>query len=144
MKTLFISLSILMSVHLLANELDWVDEQVAAIKPPRSGMTGREISSIKNPFIFLKKDTTKKSSKTAKKTSGKKVKRVAKAQTSFILKSVINNSALINGTWYKEGQVISGYKVAEINPQTVLLTKHKKKLLLSTRSKNQTLNFNNK
>jgi hypothetical protein len=144
MKALFLSLSVLISAHLVANELNWVDEQVEAIKPPRAGMKSREISSLKDPFIFLKKNKPKKSSKAGKKPSNNGVKKIVKAPISFKLYSIINKSALVNGKWYKEGEIIHGYKIAEINPQSVLLTKRKKKLLLSTQSRNQNLNFNNK
>jgi len=145
MKALFISLSFLISLNLVANELEWVDEQVEAIKPPREGMKGKEISSIKDPFIFLKKNAPKKAtSKSGKKTSSTSIKKVIKTPQSYKLTTVINRSALINGKWYKEGEVMHGYKIAEVNPQSVLLTKKKKKLLLSTHSKNRNLNFNNK
>ena len=144
MKTLLITLSLLISANIVASELNWVDEQVEAIKPPRTGMKSKEISSIKDPFIFLKKNQEKSTSKSGKKSSPKSVKKSVKTPISFKLTTVINQSAQINGKWYKEGEVLYGYKITEINPQSVLLTKHKKKLLLTTFSKNRNLNFNNK
>ena len=41
MKTIIITLSILLSTSLLSDELSWVDEQVQAIKPSRTGMKNK-------------------------------------------------------------------------------------------------------
>ncbi len=155
MKTIFILIMLLLTINLSSNELAWVDEQVEAIKPPRNGMKSRELSIIKDPFIFLsknrtnasKKKSTKRSStpsraKTAVSSNGKKI--VKKKKGSLRLTTVINTSAMINGKWYRLGDTISGYKVSKIDSTSVLLTKKSKKLLLSTNSKNKNLNFNNK
>ena len=42
-------------IQLFANELSWVDDQVEAIKPPRSGASSQLLRAAENPFIFLKK-----------------------------------------------------------------------------------------
>ena len=156
MKTFFITMVILFTVNLSSDELSWVNDQVEAIKPPRTGMKSRELSILKDPFIFLKKNRTGESKNkkarrssvpTAKKgvassTSG--TKKTIKKRKGLILSTVINTSAMINGKWYKVGDKISGYKVSKIDSTSVLLTKKSKKLLLSTNSKNKNLNFNNK
>jgi len=156
MKTFFIVITILLTANLNANELAWVDEQVEAIKPPRTGMKSRELSILKDPFIFLKKNRTEESkNKSAKRSSTPRVtknaisstsgsKKVIKKRRGLTLSTVINTSAMINGKWYKIGDKINGYKVSKIDSTSVLLTKKSKKLLLSTNSKNKNLNFNNK
>ena len=60
MKNFIILSLILTSLAATTNkELSWVDKQVEAIKPPRDGESLSNISRIKDPFIFLKKDLTK-------------------------------------------------------------------------------------
>ena len=53
MQKFIILLSIISALSLFGNELSWVDEQVAAIKPPREGISNKEISKLKDPFIFF-------------------------------------------------------------------------------------------
>ena len=146
----------LFTINLVANELSWVDEQVEAIKPPRTGMKNRELSIIKDPFIFLSKnriDQTKNKDGTKRhqmvSTSSKVatvsvLKKPKKKQGPLSLTMLINSSAMINGIWYKVGDKVKGYKVNKIDSTSVLLTKNNKKLLLSTKSKSKNLNFTNK
>ncbi len=138
MKNLLLSIALLSSA-LYANELNWVDEQVQAIKPARSGMKNKELSSLKNPFIFIKK-TDKKGVKSDKKIG---LKKVVKKKVNLKLTLVINQSAQISGKWYKKGETINGYKIEEITPRAVLLKKKNKELLLTTNSKSNTLKFKN-
>lgn len=156
MKTLLIAIALLLTVSLSSDELAWVDEQVSAIKPPRTGMKSRELSMVRDPFIFLKKNrideaNNKSSSKTARPRStpnriatSSEMKKVVKKKKSLSVTMLMNSSALINGKWYKLGETVNGYKVSKIDSTSVLLTKKNKKLLLSTNSKNKNLNFNNK
>ncbi len=156
MKTFFIAITVLLTANVNANELAWVDEQVEAIKPPRIGMKSRELSILKDPFIFLKKNRIEEpKSKNDKKTytqrtqreavsSVSDTKKVIKKRKGLILTAIINTSAMINGRWYKIGDKVNGYKVSKIDMRSVLLTKKSKKLLLSTNSKSKNLNFNNK
>jgi len=51
MKNLYSLLILLIAAQLFSNELTWVDEQVEAIKPARIGVSQKEISKIKDPFI---------------------------------------------------------------------------------------------
>ena len=100
MKKLTILLLLVLSTTLFSNELSWVDEQVEAIKPPRHGILGRDISKLKDPFIFLsaKKVYKKRSSyKRYKRTS----KRVSNYPSNIKLEAIMNKSAFINAKWYK-------------------------------------------
>jgi len=148
MKTLTLSLLILASTSLLSNELSWVDDQVEAIKPPRTGMKSSVLSGVKDPFIFLIRKDDKDIKTTvvrAKPTirTHRKTQRVYKPSKVLMLKAVMNNSALINGKWYKSGDTINGYKVMQVNRFSVLLNKKKKELLLTTQSSSKKLNFKN-
>ncbi|QSZ41499.1 hypothetical protein GJV85_05055 [Sulfurimonas aquatica] len=146
MKTIFIPIFFLFSIETFANELSWVDEQVQAIKPQRSGMKRNDFSHIKDPFIFLKnekdkeiKPSVKNISSTQSLSSSKIV--TTKANEIFNLSLILNNSAMINEKWYRLGDKINGYSIDEVTSTSVLLTKQKKKILLSTKSNINKLKF---
>jgi len=146
MKTLYAILVLLGISQLSASELSWVDEQVEAIKPPRTGISSKEIKAVKDPFIFLvKKDDIEGK---PKKNTSKKVSTahyVKKSHTKrLVLDAVLNKSALINKKWYKEGDKVYGYKLAQVNTTSVVLKRQNKQLLLSTKSKSKNLKFHNK
>ena len=156
MKTLLITLSILFSITLFSDELSWVDDQVKAIKPARAGMSLSLLKAMHEPFIFLEKnrtpdkDTNKKKKgasiskqvqPTSSSTNMKKTSTTTTLHRVLVLSLIMNNAAMISGEWYKIGDDIDGYKVSEINRNSVLLRKHKKKLLLSTKSTSQKLKF---
>ncbi len=156
MKTFIITTIVLLGININANELTWVDEQVEAIKPPRIGMKSRELSILKDPFIFLKKNRidkeknksentrTRVSSTPNKLANFSDTKKTIKKKSSLSVTMLMNSSAMINGKWYRVGDTINGYKVSKMDKDSVLLTKKSKKLLLSTNSKSKNLNFNNK
>jgi len=151
MKSFFIiSFLLLLSLNLSSNELEWVDEQIEAIKPPREGISEAEIASLKDPFIFLKKADTKSSVIataptvfTSETTDSPKI-RVLPQKKKFILDAIINKSALINGKWYTISDKIDDYTVSKIDTTSVTLLKKGKEERLSTSSKNLNLKFKNK
>ena len=154
MKKLSLSLILLASL-LTANELAWVDEQVNAIKPARVGENNSNISRIKNPFIFLKKNgynidkiNTTNSSLTKKITSStnstKNSLQATKqyySSSSFTLGMVINNSAYINGKWFKIGDKINNYKITKIAKSSVTLKQNSIIKVISIATKNNNLKF---
>jgi len=155
MKNLLIVTFLLLSLDLSANELDWVDKQVDAIKPPRVGVKSSTVARIKDPFIFLKKGKSKASHKAtnrqavpngalASKTGVKKQTVVKTANRSFKLGAIINNSALINGKWYKLNDKVGSYTLSKVEPNQVVLKYKTKSLILSTKTNNLNLKFNNK
>ena len=149
MKNIILILSMFLTTQLLSNELDWVDQQIKAIKPPRTGMKNREINGLKNPFIYLRKNDKDKKGQVVASANKRSVSKTAsktrlKSSKVFTLGLVMNNKAMINGSWYKAGEKVNGYKVSEVKRGSVLLTKNKKKLLLSTKSTSKKLNFKNK
>ena len=162
-------LSILLSIFITtislnADELQWVDEQINAIKPPRNGLSTDTLVSIYNPFIFLQKTNEINSSKetvaiylkakTVKKTKTYKKKKVKKhskrkkikqrvyyGSKYLTLNAIMNKSALINNRWYKIDDKISKFKIKSITRTSVVLIKKNVKMILSTKSKSNTLNF---
>ncbi len=147
MKTLYIILLFVFTHQLCANELTWVDEQVAAIKPPRIGISNKSIAKLKDPFIFLVKQNEQ--IVVRGKRSSKKVIRYSHYINKYYsrklyLEAILNKSVMINKRWYKEGQWVYGYKIVKVNRTSVLLQKQNKKLLLSTMSKSKNLKFHNK
>lgn len=157
MKNLLITLLLLLSVDLLANELEWVDKQIQAIKPPRSAISSAKINAVKDPFIFLNKETKKDKAKLAtnvKKTSTNRYRsksssskattnKISRNTRSYTLDAIINKSALINGKWYKINTKVGKYTLSSVNVTNVTLKYKNKELLLSTRSKAKKLKFKN-
>lgn len=156
--TLTILLAIFLSNSLYANELEWVDEQIEAIKPPRKGVN---ISTLGTPFVFLEKNKpetkdAKKGSRAyaapAKKAAPSKTASLAQTgetddapkKSSLVLSTIINSSAMIDGNWYKVSDKISSYTVTDITKTSVTLKRGSKELVLSTVSKNPNLKFKNK
>ena len=152
MKTLFIVTFLLLTVNLSSSELDWVDEQVNAIKPPRTGVKSSTIARLKNPFIFLKKKAASKSSGKRRaiipngaiaSSSNAVAKKSIKRKRGLSLDAIMNHSALINGRWYKINDKVGAYTLSSITGTSVTLTNKSKSLLLSTNSKNLNLKFKN-
>ena len=150
MKTLIITSTVmLLTSTIVASELSWVDEQIAAIKPARKSAS---IHNIKNPFVFLKKNGYIKrepvlEEKTISTTNakGEVVKKVIKQKPKpLVLSAILNNTALINGIWYKQHEKIRAYTITKIDKSTVTLKSASRRVILSTNVKNQTLKFKNK
>ena len=153
MKNILLILSLFGFTHSVADELKWVDAQIQAIKPARSGISKSQIDMIKDPFIFLKKETEKNSSKKAMATvknytkknniSKSRTNKISKQITSFSIDAIINKSALINGRWYKLHSKIGKYTFTAIDGTSIILSYKNKELLLTTRTKAKKLKFKN-
>lgn len=141
MKTLLIIISSILAFNLFANELKWVDEQIQAIKPARSGISKAQINAVKSPFVRLTQNKAKISSSTNKQSTSSKSTIVKKRSKTLVLEAIINNSARINGKWYITNDKIGKYTLNTIDRKSVTLSYKKKKLILSTFSKNKNLNF---
>jgi len=129
-------------------ELSWVDTQVDAIRPARVGINNYEIMKIQDPFIFYKKksDKSKKITGVVKASisgsSANSVKASLKKKPKPMkLSTIINNSALIDGKWYRVNEKIAGFIVSSITRTNVVLSKGKKKLVLTTNDQNRNLKF---
>lgn len=133
MKTLLIITAI--TATLMANDANtaWVDKQVAAIKPPRVGLSPQAIRSVKDPFIIVKPEVKAGSKSTAQgptRTVAKSVKKEPVAIEPLKLDAVLNNSALINDKWYRINETVRGYSISKIDQKSVVLTKGKQEKIL--------------
>lgn len=151
MKRLSLGMLILLATTLQANdqkpELAWVDAQIQAIKPPRKGVSPTTIKKLRDPFIYLGADgkLRKKYIKHTKRLTKKRVKReIPRKHYRLLLEAIINKSALINGRWYKEGSMVYDYKLKQVTPKTVILTRGSERIMLSTFTQNHTIKFINK
>jgi len=154
MKTILVLLLALsISSVTVASELDWVDEQIEAIKPPRKGVV---VSGTNDPFVFLNKNKPKEEKKeeapVVANAAVTKVTPVAAEEKppltsdDFILGGILNSSAMINGNWYKKSDIVSEHIVFEIDKNFVTLKNKKgdRTILLSTATSKPTLKFKNK
>lgn len=142
MKIFSMLIYIFIISSLNANELQWIDEQIKAIKPPRVGLKSSNLVKIKDPFIFTKSTTSIK-----KKSSSRKVHHASSHKKRYSLKKLhlsmtMNKSAKINNKWYKIGDKIHGYTILDVQLSDVTLKYYKKIYLLSTFSK-KIVNFKN-
>jgi hypothetical protein len=125
---------LLFTSYLVANELQWVDEQINSIIPPRNGIVTKNLNDLENPFVTLVNKKKKDRTKTTY------IKHYTSTTRSHLyLDAIMNNSALINGSWYKIGSYIKGYRVKIITTNLVILKKANKTLKLTTQSKNSPL-----
>ena len=141
--TLLIVASSVMFAEANIKDLSWVDKEIEAIKPPRKGASLRSVALLKDPFVFLKREKDKKKKKKSSTPPLVVPKNVIKRQSdatkqkasqTLKLKAVINNSALIDGQWYKVGAKIGSYKVVKISLEEVILQNSFKKIVLTTRT----------
>ncbi len=136
---LLLSLLLVISSKLIANELEWVDEQIDAIKPPRNGINKSKINTIKSPFIYKAiKEKEKVASLVNKDTNI-----ITKKEINLSLNAIMNESAFINEKWYKINDKIGKYTITSINRERVILIYKKKTLLLSIKTKNNSIKFKN-
>jgi len=130
MKTLLLTLIFVTGSLFADTNTEWVDKQIAAIKPPRSGVAHASINGIKNPFIYVYKKSGKTGDgKKAAKAGTEAAKKVVKTPL-LKLYAIMNNSALISGTWYQANDKVQGYTLAKIEEDSVLLTTSRTKKML--------------
>lgn len=152
MKTTSLKLLLLfLSSGIYASQLNWVDEQIEAIKPPRKGV---EIVKREDPFIFLQKNRPEKKEAAGaatqhplaslKTSATAEEKKIEVKKRVFNLSAIMNASALIDGIWYKKNDKIEGYTVVDITKTNVTLKKSDKMVVLSTSTKTPTIKFKNK
>jgi len=133
-------LSVLLPLTISANTLnsshETIKTQIEEIKPPRSGVSNKQIVKVKSPFLYLK--TVKRNGKKVTVIAEKKRIKLAPLK----LESAINKNAKISGKWYKEGDRVRGYTVMKVSSGEVLLKSKRKELKLYLKQKNDKINFN--
>ena len=130
-KITIISLAVAM---LLASEVDEIDKIVQKINSKREGtLPKKELKSVVSPMVKI----VMENNETIKDSNGTIIKAKAKDE-SFVLAAILNNSAFINGNWYKVGDMVGKYKLIEIMDDSVLLKNgNKTKLILSKENNNK-------
>lgn len=145
-----ISATLLFSTTYADIDLSWVDKQIEAIQPERSGIADKNINSIKEPFIFLNDDTN-----STKVSSPNKVTKVVKAEDGTVkkvivtlkplkLSAIMNQNALINQKWYKLNDKIRDYKLIKIEKNHIILKDRynkNKKMYITTKNENIDINI---
>jgi hypothetical protein len=120
-------------------DLKWVDEEIAAIKPPRKGVHSSALRGLKDPFraqLILNQPPGK---------PGKAVAVRRPKPKPLTLQSVINSkTARIDGKWYKQDDKIYGYTIQKIERDSVLLQKKTKQIMLSLKAKHKQIKINAK
>ena len=134
-----------------ATNTAWVDQKVEEIKPQRSGISSSSLATLKSPFIVIKPKP--------KEGSGGGGKHVTKSATDqadlaptvkdmskepLTLQIVLNSSALVNGTWLKEGDQFRGYKLTQISSNNIVLERKNKKIKLFIAQQNDNINISTK
>lgn len=149
LKTKLLMLLLLTNFVFADANMSWVDQKIEEIKPERSGLDSRFLSSIKNPFIIVKSES--KEPKTGSKAPSTDLKKDAVAKPEIdmskaplTLQIVMNSSALINGKWIKENELVRGYKLTQIQSDYVVLERKSKKLKLFIAKKSKNLNISTK
>ena len=110
MKKLFISFGIVATVAFSSVATQEIDKMIAQIKEPRKGIALKELSSIPNPFVTVKKDI-----------NITKVFVPKRIEANMELGGIVNRKAYINGAWRKEGDDVSGYILQYVGTRGVVL-----------------------
>lgn len=132
----FFFLGMLLALQSYAGtDLKWVDEQINAIKPSRSGIENSYINNLKDPITLpvVPKSETK--------TPGSLINASASSDRKLHLRpltveTIINQSAYINGHWYTLDEKVRGNKITSIHKNYVVLTDKKKQTRLFVNNKN--------
>ena len=148
LKTKILILTLLTSLLQADAGMSWVDQKIDEIKPARSGLNTSTLARLKSPFIVIK-DESKETAKSGPKTTPSGVKKVTPIKphmdtAPLTWRRVLNSSALINGKWVKENELIRGYKLSQIQSDYVVLERKSKKLKLFIAQKSKNLNISTK
>lgn len=125
-------------------ELAWVDEQILAILPARIGVPDGFINSLRDPMKMKNSTPTTKSGSNLlappKLGSVGVLVQPKVVEEPLRLLAIMNKSVLISGKWYKVGQSVRTFTLAEIKSNSVLLTgKKDQKLILFLTKQNSNI-----
>jgi hypothetical protein len=135
-------------------ELAWVDEQIKAILPARIGVADGYINSLNDPIKYAVQTPT---------TGINGIKLLAPPKLGGMpmlpgtpivdkvveeplrLQGLMNKSALLNGKWYHLNDAVRSYTLAEIKPNSILLSGAKgQQLILFISKQNSDIKINTK
>jgi hypothetical protein len=125
-------------------ELLWVDEQIKAIMPSRIGVSDGFINSLIDPMKYLAPVRSASSLLPPPKLGS--VSLLPKVvEEPLRLQALMNQSALINGRWYKLNSTVRSYTLSEVKQNSVLLTgKNHQSLILFLNKSNNNIKINTK
>ncbi len=137
MKYLLYAFTPLLFLQLNAgSDLRWVDDQVKAIKPARSGINNSYIDQLKNPIKLIEpKEIVNKDGTISLSNGIPKTVHQVHLQP-LRLETIINNNVYINGKWYTLNDKIRGKKITLIDKNYIVLKDKKKKIRLFVNNKN--------
>ncbi len=129
-------------------ELEWVDEQIKAIVPSRTGVADGFINSLVDPIKYSAPVPSKFNGSgllaPPRLGGGSFLPVIPKViEEPLKLQALINKSALINGKWYKVNDSVRTYSLSAIKSNSVLLNGKKGQplvLFLSKTNNNITIN----
>jgi len=140
-KLLLLALPLIAFAQAPHADLKWVDEEIAAIQPPREGVSSRALYGLKDPFksqLYLNQPHKAGATKAVAKKAPRRTHR-------FTLEAIINaKTAQIDGKWYKQDDKIYGYTIKKIESSSVVLQNKAKTLELSLVTKNDKIKINAK
>ncbi len=118
------------------SHLVWVDEQINAIKPQRSGISNDYINLLKDPVKLEapKSDPSQPEKATAFAASEKSDRKLNLKP--LTLEAIINQSAYINGNWYQLHDKVRDSQLVAIDDNFIVLTNKKQKTRLFVNPKN--------
>ncbi len=141
-------------------ELAWVDEQIQAILPARIGIAESSINTLVDPikhtvatrsnnppppFLNAPKMTLLAPPKLGSLPSIALPIAPKVVEEPLRLQALMNNSALINGKWYRPNSLVRDYTLAEIKSSSVLLNGKKgQPLILFLNRTNTNIKINTK
>jgi uncharacterized protein YdcH (DUF465 family) len=114
------------SSHAQSMDLGWVDQQIEAIIPQRSGIDIQSINNIKEPFVFLKDENVTTDEEIVFNTdimeSNGTITEVQVVKLEPLkLTAIINKNALIDKKWYKLEEKVREMTVVEIKKDNIVL-----------------------
>lgn len=130
-------------------EMLWVDEQIDAIIPARSGVPEGFVNALSDPVKYKVPPKPVKpvsvvvlpKIKTSKETNATLPALPKIIEEPLRLQALMNTSALINGKWYRLNDTVRTYTLAEVRQNSVLLTSKKGQplILFFTKTVNSTI-----
>ena len=90
-----------------------IDEMVKQIQGKRQSRVKVNFEKVVSPFASVIQEDV----------NATPVLKTVRQEATFRLSAIINDKALVNGQWVKEGESIEGYKVEKIEADHVVLKK---------------------
>lgn len=127
--SIFFTIIIALNLHAQNMNVEWVDQQIDAILPKRSGIDENSINNIKEPFVFLKdeQNITEPEFQEQELIATEVMLPDGTIQTEVVkleppkLTAIINKNALIDKQWYKLDDKVRDMKIIKIGKTEVLL-----------------------